>query len=305
MAMLRYLGWEYDFLVGAGSDLYDLYNCQLQGVNTILSPNTSYLFSLDKNGIILESDTHCELQTTDSLYTIGSTTISGPGICSFSYTNLPSNVQWRRNPVTKNIIGQIVGTASLFFGSTDTNTKICDIEIPYKPNKPIVHRSESVSQNNVLLDLSAFANGSNTYTISYTGLGDGIPHIETITANAIDTIYSLPATQLYDFTIYGTNSQGNSDSYNFTMGASVVPDLYLNASISGTNLRYYLDANHSQNLPCVNISSVTLNTIGGLLLLSSNALPGEAINISSLPRGYFVLSVVANGQTYSKLMYKR
>ena len=91
----------------------------------------------------------------------------------------------------------------------------------------------------------------------------------------------------------------------FTMGASVIPPLYLNVIVHGSIMQYYLDSNHSQNIPCVNISSVVVTNPQGLIYITSNASPGDEINISSLSRGYYILSVVANGSTYSKIFYKR
>ena len=302
MAMLRQLGWMYDYLVGE-DDYADLYASKLVCSGTVLTPNTNYSLTTDKLGVLLENDLRCELQSTDSNYVVGS--VSGYSNKTFSYNSIPSNVQWRRNPNTKNIIGQIVGTASIVVDETRFQTKVCDIEIPYHPNPPIVHRSESAAQGNVTLNLSAFANGSDTYTLSYFGLADSILHTSTITANAIDTTIILPATQLYDFSIRGHNAQGNSSTYNFTMGASVVPELYLNISILHSTLRYYLDANHSQNLPCVNISAVIISNSSGSIFMTPDAGPGDAINLSSLTRGYYILTVIANGHPYSKVFYKR
>lgn len=302
MALLRQLGWMYDHLEGE-DDYADLYASKLVCSGSVLTPNTYYSLTTNKIGVLLENDLRCELQSTDSNYVVGS--VSGYINKTFSYNSIPSNVQWRRNPNTKNIIGQIVGTASMFVDETRYQTKVCDIEIPYHPNPPIVHRSESAAQGNVTLNLSAFANGSDTYTLSYFGLADSILHTSTITANAIDTTISLPATQLYDFSIRGHNTQGYSSTYNFTMGASVVPELYLNIYLYQSNLRYYLDANHSQNLPCVNISSVTISNSSGYIFITSNAGPGDIINLSSLARGYYILTVVANGHPYSKVFYKR
>ena len=302
MALLRQLGWMYDYVVGE-DDYADLYASKLQCSGTVLAANTNYSLTINKSGVWLENNLRCELQSNDSTYVIGN--VTGVYNKTFSYSSIPSNVQWRRNPITKNIVGQIVGTAGMFVDETKYQTKVCDIEIPYRPNNPIVHRSESAVSANVTLNLSAFANGSNTYTLSYFGLADSVLHTSTITANAIDTTISLPATQLYDFSIYGTNAQGNSNTYHFTMGASVVPELYLNIHILQSTLRYYLDASHSQNIPCVNISSVTISNPSGYIFMTPNAGPGDAINLSSLARGYYILTVVANGQPYSKVFYKR
>lgn len=48
--------------------------------------------------------------------------------------------------------------------------KVCAIEIPYRPNRLLVQRSESTTNGFKTLDLKAFANGSETYTITYTGV---------------------------------------------------------------------------------------------------------------------------------------
>lgn len=306
MALLRQLGWRYNIPVGPGDGFADLYNCQLICNDSTLSPNTSYSIGLNRSSVLLENaGLHCELQSIDSVYDIGSFSSGYIDGYTFTYSTIPANVQWRRNPISKNIIGQIRGTASMFVDTYKSQTKLCDIEIPYRPNHPLVQRNESASQGNVLMNLSVFANGSNTYTMTYVGWADSISHTETITKDAIDTILVLPATQLYDFTIYGTNSQGNSDSCHFTMGASVIPPLYLNVIVHGSIMQYYLDSNHSQNIPCVNISSVVVTNPQGLIYITSNASPGDEINISSLSRGYYIISVVANGSTYSKIFYKR
>ncbi len=306
MALLRNLGWDYDVPVGE-NPYADLYQSKLLCSGYTLSPNTNYSVWMNKSNLDLPINTlHCNLQTSDSVYSIGAFSGNSYSSYSFSYADIPSNIQWRRNPITKNIIGQITGVAGkLVDWNYSTQEKLCDIEIPYKPNKPIVRRNETASLNNVNLNIHAFANGSDNYTLTYVGLADSISHTLTITAEVIDTVISLPATQLYDFTILGSNTQGNSDPYHFTMGASVVPELFLNIFMQGNTLRYYLDSDLSQNLPCVNINSVVITNSSGNTFIISTAMPGDAINISSLPRGYYLLTVVANGQPYSKLFYKR
>ena len=62
------------------------------------------------------------------------------------------------------------------------------IEIPFRPNRPLVQKLESATNGFITLDLKAFADGSETYTIAYTGLASGDTHTFTVTANALDTI---------------------------------------------------------------------------------------------------------------------
>ena len=60
------------------------------------------------------------------------------------------------------------------------------------------------------------------------------------------------------------------------------------------------------DLSDVTISSVTISDAStGYVWLTPNAGPCEEISISSLPRGRYIISVVANGDTYSRMFLKR
>lgn len=303
MALLRKLGWFHTIPVGPGDPFQGLYSSHLLCSNKILSPNVSYSLSTDNNNVYIEGNSIIgELNSTDSVYVFGSSN-SYPS--TFSYSNIPQNVQWKRNPITKNIVGQIRANVGMYVDDYQTQRKVCDIEIPYKPNRPIVHKSETSNSSNINLNLSAFANGSSTYTISYTGLTYSDYHTMTVTANAIDTILQIPATQYYDVAIYGTNASGNSDIYYFTIGSSIQPEIVLNLSVSGNTLRYYLNSNNATYLPNTQIGNIVITNTNGIVYLTPQASPGDAINISSLPRGFYLFSVVINGETYSKMFLKR
>ena len=166
-----------------------------------------------------------------------------------------------RNPETKHIIGEIQGEASMSVsGENGSQQKKCYVEIPYKPNRPIVQRTESEDNGTLHLHLKSFANGSNTYTVSYTGVTNNDTHSFTVAADALDTVIAnIPATQLYNATIYISD---------------------------------------------VVISSVKITDIAGNTMLVSSAGSGDVISISSLPRGRYILTVVADGNTYSRMFIK-
>lgn len=300
-ALIKGIGWIRDIPVGF-NPFEELYNCDLVCSSRILYPNTIYTVDVNREGVTL-SDIVCELHTLDSTYTLADVNYI---TSSFTYSNLPDNVQWKRNPITKNIIGQIKAKASMFIdGRFIEIPKFYDIEIPYRPNKPIVQRNEEFDAQYISINLSAFANGSDTYTVSYTGVSDSIENSFVITSDAVDTVLELPATQYYDVSVYGTNSQGNSDTYNFTAGGSIPVEVYLNLFITSSYLRYSITFSNENMSPYAQIGSATISNIQGTYSLPITEAPGVNIPISFLPRGYYVFSVTVNGNVYSKLFYKR
>ena len=302
MALLRGIGWVKTLPTGPSEEA-QFYNSTLLCSSSVLLPDNSYEVELSNNyGYIL--DISCEIQGVDSSYTIG----SFDSYDNFSYHTIPQNIQWKRNPISKNIIGQIHCTAENYIdGMILEAKKTCNVEFPYKPNRPIVQKSEITSDDFISLELKAFANGSSTYTVNYTGVTYGDTHNFTITANALDTILSnIPATQLYNISLYGTNNEGNSDSYNSTFGFSANPLLNMTVSIVGSSVIYDLSNNGTIDISDVVISSVTISdTSGNIWISSPNSHSGDPINISSLNRGYYLLSVVADGHTYTRLFIKR
>ena len=121
----------------------------------------------------------------------------------------------------------------------------------------------------------------------------------------LDTILSnIPANQLYNLSIYGTNNEGNSDTYNFTFGTTALPVLKLSVSVRGTNLIYNLYSTEATSQPHIVINSVKITTTQGEVVMTSQAGMGEPIDISSLARGNYIFAVVANGTTYSKIFIK-
>ena len=105
--------------------------------------------------------------------------------------------------------------------------------------------------------------------------------------------------------IYGTNSEGNSDMYNFTFGTSVRPQLNLAVVLMGTSLIYDLSDNGTIDISNVTIDLVQITNVRGVVKLTSQAGSGEPINVSSLARGTYILTVVADGTTYSRTFVKR
>lgn len=303
-ALLRQLGWEYTLPVGQAPPFNELYSCSLNCSDSILFPNINYSVGLSDNSNVNIESMACELMSMNNSYSIG-TFNSTNNSWSFSYNSnsLPNNIQWKRNPITKTIIGRIKADVWQFDDGIMWSTKYCDIEIPYRPNKPIIKKSEHAHWGTLQVPLEAFANGSDTYTVTWTGLTDNDTHTFTVTADAIDTTLAMPATQLYEFAIYGTNVIGNSDTFYFTVGTSVPHNLNLTITNDDKYLSYDLTDNGEIDPRSIYISSVKILNRFGLVCMS----PGthtNPINISSLSRGGYVLTIVANGQTYSKLFVK-
>ncbi|MBQ9296241.1 MAG: T9SS type A sorting domain-containing protein [Paludibacteraceae bacterium] len=297
MAILKALGWKYSIPVGNVPDDYVLHASKLQCSGFVLSPNIIYSLNMTNN--VPWGNITCQLFSLDSTYLIGEVNNH-----NFSYSEIPSGIQWKRNPCTKNIIGQI--QANVYDIDRGTSIKkTCDIEIPFRPNTPIVTREECTNENNIQLNLKAFANGSESYTITYTGTIQNDSYTITIGSNQLDTVISVPATQLYNMSIIGTNYMGNSDSYNFTFGYSAQPPLNMAVYASGNILIYDLSSNGTVDISNVVITSVQVTDRFGNLVLTSNAQSGEFINISTLTRGYYILSVIADGHNYSRMFIKR
>lgn len=306
MGLLRKLGWLRTIATGQESPLNGLYNSSLHCSNTTLSPNTSYTLSM--SGTAGMSDPVCKLYTNDSSYVIGNMQ-DYSSYATFSYSSIPQHLQWQRDPITKNIIGQFQATADLYvFNQLYTQRKTLDIQIPFPPNKPIIQKSEITDNGNIQLHLNAFANGSDTYTVTYTGLTYSDVHTFTVSANALDTLLAnIPGNQLYNISIYGTNNQGNSNSCNFTFGFSAHPLLNMVIAFNSNYVTYNFNSNGNPiDLSDVTFGSVTISDAStGYVWLTSNAGPLEEISISSLPRGRYIISVVANGDTYSRMFLKR
>ena len=303
MALLRKIGWEKTLPVGGDNPLEDIYNSQLVCNSNVLQKNTTYTIGLTPSSVVDIDEVVCKLNSIDSSYVIGTM----QGTDHFSYSTIPQNIQWKRNPITKNIIGQFQAHVSMLVGSEwVTLPKNFDIEIPYQPNRPLIQRSENTINNNIQLNLKAFANGSNTYTVSYTGVANNDYHTFTVSSNALDTILTnIPATQLYNATIYGTNYKGKSDSCKFTFGFSAHPILNMTVFYSHGILMYDLSSNGTIDISDVVINSVVITDINGLPVLYPNAGSGDPIPVSSLPNGRYLLTVVADGNTYSRMFIKR
>lgn len=300
--LLKRLGWTRTIPVGLPTPFDNVYLSQISCSSTTLQPNTMYMVNVDKEDVYLK-DVQCAIYSNDSSYTIGTGFDFLPGI---TYSNIPANVQWSRDAYTKHIVGHIKATAYKYVNGIQVEQeKKCNILIPYRPNKPIVQKAESFSSSNINLSMRAFANGSNTYTITYTGLTNSDVHSFVVSADAIDTILSIPGTQYYDVSIYGTNAMGNSDTYSFTIGASIQPIINLKVSVSGSTLRYYLNANNATYLPNVQIGTITITNPASTINIHPQASPGDAIDISSLPSGIYLFSVNINGTPYSKSFFKR
>lgn len=302
--LLRGLGWMQTLAVGFNNPYLYFYESYLSCSGTILSPNTSYSIQISNNNVNIENIT-CELNSYDSSYVIGSANNSAH---TFTYDTLPSKVQWERDLSTKHIVGHIKANVWISAGNEILRQeKITDIQIPYRPNSPIVNKSEYYDNEMLRLNLSALSSGSDMYKISYTGLNDLTTHTYTSTEYAIDTIIpNIPATQLYSMSIYGINNMGNSDTCTFIFGQSANPPLYMTTSVIGNTLRYDLSRNGTIDLSWVTVSSVLITDAMGHTLLNPGIVnSGAPINISSLSRGYYLLSVVANGHVYTRQFAKR
>ena len=298
MALLRGLGWEKTIPVGF-EDEYYIDDATLCCSSTTLLPNQIYSVWLSENVDL--NYLMCTIESVDSSYVIGSCTPN-----SFSYSTIPDNIQWQRNPITKNIVGQLKCKAGVLMNGTYVEKdKICEIEIPFRPNRPLVQKSENTTNGVIALDLKAFANGSDTYTITYTGVTNGDSYAITITTNSLDTILNIPANQLYNLSIYGTNSEGNSDTYNFTFGYSARPALNMTVAVTRTILIYDLSSNGTVDISNVVINSVKITDTQGVIVMSPQAMSGEPIDISSLTRGTYILTVVADDTSYSRTFIKR
>lgn len=297
MALLRRLGWKKTIPVGF-EDEYHIDDATLCCSSTTLLPNQTYSVWLSER--LALTDLTCKLEGVDSSYVIGVCTNN-----SFSYSTIPNDIQWKRNPITKNIVGQLECKAGVLMDNGYVEQKkVCAIEVPYKPNKPLVQRSESTNDGFLTLNLKAFANGSETYTITYTGVTLGDVHTFTIAANALDTILNnITANQLYNMSIYGTNSEGNSETYTFTFGSSR-PQLNLAVVLRGTSLIYSLSSS-TTDISNITINLVQITNTQGEVMLISSAEPGEPIDISSLTRGTYIFNVFVDGTRYSRTFIKR
>lgn len=297
--LLRGLGWLYTDAVGFNNPYDYFYNCSLSCSGTILNPQTSYTAQINSNNVNMDN-LRCELNTQDGSCLVGRVNNNEH---TFIFDTLPRNVQWERDIMTKNIVGHMKATAWILGNNgIMQQEKTCDIQIPYRPNSPIVSKTESTNNDAIQLNLSAFADGSDTYTITYTGANDLTSHTFTVSAYALDTVInSIPSTQMYSMTIYGTNTKGNSDTCRFSFGQSANPPLYMTTSLIGSTLTYDFSRGGTIDISWVTVSSVQItNTMGITVLNPGLVQPGNPINISSLPRGYYLLWVVANGRTYSK-----
>ncbi len=302
LLMLKRLGWMRTVTVGQPGVFDDVIQGKISCSSTTLQPNTIYVINIDKPDVSLQN-VHCVLYSNDSSYQIGTGYDVIPAI---RYSSIPANIQWNRDVHTKHIIGQVKATAYKYDnGVLMTREKTFDVQIPYRPNKPIVQKTESFNSPDLNLSIHAFANGSNTYTVAYTGLTNADVHTFTISADVIDTILSIPATQYYDVAIYGTNAMGNSDTCSFTIGSSIQPEINLMVSVEGSTLRYYLNSDNATYLPNVQIGASTITNHTGSRTIHLQASPGEVIDISSLSFGVYLFSVSINGTTYSKIFFKR
>ena len=209
----------------------------------------------------------CNLQSIDSIYLIATGNMNN----DISFNSIPQNIQWKRNQITKNIIGQIKARVGMLSGGEYVEVeKICDIELPYKPNKPIIQKSEETTNGVISLHLNAFANGSNTYTVSYTGTKYADTHTFIVTEDALDTILTnISGNQLYNLSIYGTNSIGNSDTCHLTFGFSANPVLNMTISVWGPTIKYDLSNNGTITPPHADSVWVTTEDRTNVVLTSN------------------------------------
>ena len=79
----------------------------------------------------------------------------------------------------------------------------------------------------------------------------------------------------------------------------------MTVAVTRTTLIYDLSSNGTIDISNVVINSVKITDTQGGIVMSPQAMSGESIDISGLARGTYVLTVIADGTSYSRTFIKR
>ncbi len=295
--VLHGLGWQFDLAVSDNDD--GILPLSISG-NSVLRANANYTFSV--NGGNGQANLSCKLFCSDSTYTLAPNAYESLDV---SFVTLPDN-DWRRNPQNNNIMG-IVKAEEEIVVNNRTVRKIIDfpIEIPYKPNHPVCEFAEIPSGDSLNVSIRAFANGSDKYIVTCTPITPGFSTCDTIEADMLEyVVQNLPANKQYGISVEGLNGEGKSSAVHKLVGQSSTP-LTMHITSSSNYITYYFRENGSAASD-LEISSVKITDMTGLLIQVCNAAQNEQIDISTLTsQAVYLLVVTLNdGRQFSKQFMK-
>lgn len=306
LPVLQKIGWLFDVAVGEGNPAEEnLYHSSITGSH-ILLPNIDYTFSISNHSVNVNSF-RCELFTEDSIFVLA--TSSNFAFLPVHYNSLPKDQKWKRNPLTKNIIGRVVCNASVYNGlNIVKQSKTYAIEIPYVPDVPNVKKEETIVDDMIQLKLQAFANGSNKYIVQYKGYHDMIPYTDTIESETLIKEYNnIPANQTYRMQIKGVNSTGEGETFSMFLGVSEDVQLKMRTTCTGSTLWYSFYYGNDE-VTDIDVAMVDIISRDGGFWTISSAKPRDIINLSVLPggRGVYVIRVtLQDGRQFSDTFMKR
>ena len=235
----------------------------------------------------------CVLETTDSLYVLSQTSdkgaISDSMALQVSFSELP-DLEWQRDSATR-IIGKLVYSGIC---AQQEFRKELPIALLYKPNKPSLTVDTIMRNDKMDVQLHFSAAGTTRYVITYYGLNDLMLDdvaIHKDTSNYL--IQNLDPTQRYSIRITAFNDYGSNESESVYVGKES-NTLIMYVTKVGNNLSYHFKQGvslvYDLNIKSVAIYNVTSNAVPEIDNIQAGI--GDSIDISSLPVGFHILSVV-------------
>ncbi len=294
--ILHGLGWQFDVVVD--NDEY-IPQGEING-SAVLRANNNYTFNA--TGDYISANMSCNLFCADSTYVLASNETNNLQVL---FSALPDN-DWRRNPLNNRIMGRVKAEENISVNGRTVNVvSTLPIEIPYKPNLPVCEFVENESGNALNVSVKAFSDGSDKYVVTCTPITPGISTCDTIEADMLDyVVQNLSPSKQYSISVAGLNSEGKSTAVHKLVGNNSTP-LTMHVTTSTNYITYYFRENGSA-APDLEIASVKITDLSGVLIQNCNAAQNEQIDISALTSQtvYLLVVTLADGRQFSKQFMK-
>lgn len=195
----------------------------------------------------------------------------------------------------------MIGACTHLNGHQDDEPSVEKETTETYPSRPVVQWSEKAEDEVIHLTLHVVSQGATSYHVSYEGTTYKDSNSFVVQKDILDTTLSVVTKgQIYNMTIYSSNAIGNSSVYMFNFGASALPPITISTLVLGNTLRYFVNGVTNPVISSVYISKVP----DGTIVLTPNVGPNTAINISALSHGYYLITVVIDNQSYSRIFAK-
>ena len=195
----------------------------------------------------------------------------------------------------------MIGACTHLHGNADEEPSVEKETTETYPSRPVVQWSETAEDEVIHLTLHVVSQGATSYHVSYEGTTYKDSNSFVVQKDILDTTLSVVTKgQIYNMTIYSSNAIGNSSVYMFNFGASYIPLYSISTHLIRKTLRYYVQVGRGASDYEIDSVYITQAKTGDIVL-TPDVGPGTAIDISFLSRGYYIITVVIDNQSYRRL----